>query len=443
MSDPRNAHPLDVDLVDFVDGNLDEVQSAIVNDHLSTCLSCRIKRQRIVETPPIELTALPDVAIPPFDAIEVEDVEPGDARPGELWLTAADDASMVLITKVRPNNWGVIVAPVVFDVEIADIGTLVLDQTASPIGVPISIYDGMLSSIPNAALRGQVLRTRPDVDLLRLTAGSPGVTRGTPLEGPGDPRHEIRQYISDRIAAVDPVAPEQPDSDSGTTQPARTIEPLDEGTVDVRFRELQRVFFTHEGAEVRPLTIAAAEPVPASWEGVAEIEWFNQRVLLLIIEGGIPDDRGPIIQLCNRLRGSAVAVHPRADSPVADLYPYASLVGAHDINSGGLLTAPILTGVASQVIESYMTAMVDIPTISRAATSRRSPVDPQRVLEREVDIALAAQVAVGNAARIDPKRIGLTSIADLGPPLTEALRRVFSTKVDPVDIAHLANGHPQ
>lgn len=440
MSDPRAAHPLDVDLVDFVDGSLDATQTRIISEHLDECLSCRIKRQRIAQTAPVEFTASADMAIPVFAGIDVEQVDPGSARPGELWLTAAEDASMVLITKLRANDWGVIVAPVVFDVEIADIGTLVLDEAASPIAVPISIYDAMLTSLPSTALRGRVA-TRPDVDLLALTEDMPGVTRGTPLEGPADPRHEIRQYINDRIRSADVPLRERPKLEVPATPAVRVIEPLDSATVDARFLELQQVFLTHEGAEVTPL---AGRPLlgtaPASWEGIAQVEWFNQRVLLLLIDGGVPDDRGPVIALCKHLRSSAIAVHAHADSPVADLYSFASLVGAHDIHSGDLLTTPIRTGVASEIIEEYLTLMVDVPAISKLAISSRRPVDPKEMLGGEVTAALASQVDVGRAARIAPKTEGLTSVADLGPALTEALRLVFSTNVDPAAIADIADG---
>ena len=208
MPNQRVAHTLDIDLVAFVDGILNAAEARLVEEHLSGCLSCRIKRQRMADTLPIAIMHVGDIGVPDFKSIDTEDIDPSDAAAGDLWLTAADDSVMVLVTKVRANGWGVVVVPVVLDVEVADAGTLVLDDTASPVDVPIAIYSDMANSLPISALSGRVIPTRPGVDLLRITDTDPGVHRGSPLEGPADPRHEVRQYIADQLVTIDPPAAE-------------------------------------------------------------------------------------------------------------------------------------------------------------------------------------------------------------------------------------------
>ena len=206
---------------------------------------------------------------PAFDPIEVEDADPSAVGPGELWLTAADDAAMVLVTEVRPTGRSVTVVPVVLDIEIADRGTLVLDQTTSPLAVPIAIYDDMPISLPMAALRGRVAPVRAGVDLLALSEADPGVSRGTPLEGPTDPRHEVRQSITEQLIPAEPRS--------------------EQAVFDERFEELRRAFFGRDDAVVHPLHLPG--DVPSTWEGIAQIESFDQRVLVLVIDGGLPEDR--------------------------------------------------------------------------------------------------------------------------------------------------------
>ena len=210
MSQPTSTHPLDTDLVELLEGTLDPGKAATVEAHLDRCLLCRIKRQRLSGIPPIDSADVGDLELPAFGRIDVEDADGTEAAPGELWLTSADDASMVLVRSIRENNWGVVVVPVILDVEAADSSTLVVDETVSPIETPIAIYERMTISLPTTALATRVIFTR-ELDLLALSDGDLGITRGSPLEGAGDPRREIRQYLSDRLVALDPFLSEEDD----------------------------------------------------------------------------------------------------------------------------------------------------------------------------------------------------------------------------------------
>lgn len=438
MSSPRAAHPLDVDLVDFVDGSLDAASRRIVEEHLAACPSCRIKHQRVAQTPPMDLTDLRDVQLPQFDAVDVENADPTLAKAGELWLTAADDAAMVLVTKVRPNEWGVVVVPVVFDIEVADNGTLVLDETASPLAVPIAIYDGMLNSLPSSALRGRVVPTRAGVDLLAVSEADPGVSRGTPLEGPADARHEVRQYINDRVVSVDAPATVR-DEELQVSRPVRVIQPMDQATVDAEFRELQRGFVSRADTTVEPLAMRLPDLVPSDWEGIAQIRTFNQRVLLLFVEGGLPDDRGPARALCDALGGSALAVRAQVRSPIVDVYSRRELFVSHSVETGAAFVEPLISGPAITAVSGYLDTMVNIVAELRSPIARMSSIDPQEVLRGQVARALDAQVATGKSAHIAPKRLGLMSVEGISNDLLELLRLALSERLDPAALIDLSN----
>lgn len=435
---PRAAHPLDVDLVDFIDGSLDAAGRRIIEEHLTACPSCRIKHQRMAQTPPIDPTSVRDIEVPQFGAVDVEEADPAAARAGELWLTATDDAAMVLVTKVRPNGWGVVVVPVVFDIEVADSGTLVLDEAASPLAVPIAIYDGMLNSLPTSALRGRVVPTRAGVDLLRISDADPGVSRGTPLEGPADARHEVRQYINDRVVSVDAPTTRWSEERHARGQ-VRGIHPMNKAMVDAEFRELQRGFFSRADTTVEPLASRLPAIVPAGWEGIAQIRAFNQRVLLLFVEGGLPDDRGPARALCDALGGSALAVRAQVSSPIVDVYSRRELFVSHSVETGAAFVEPLISGPVVAAVSGYLDTMVTIAATLRSPIARMLSIDPKEILRGQVARALDAQVATGKNAHIEPKRLGLMSVEGIGNELLELLRLALSERVDPRALIDLSN----
>ena len=151
------------------------------SEHLAGCILCRIKRQRLTNVPPLDLTGVQDLALPTFTPIRSEPLDGSEAIRGDLWITASDDSAIVLIRSVRENDWGVVVVPVILDVEVADSGALVLDETASPLDTPIAIYERMTISLPLTRVGGPPRpcprRDRP----VEPRSGDPGVTRGSGL----------------------------------------------------------------------------------------------------------------------------------------------------------------------------------------------------------------------------------------------------------------------
>lgn len=203
MSHDASTHPLGSDLLDFVEGAGGDAESRSIAEHLAGCVLCRIKRQRLTNVPPVELTDGQDIALPTFTPIRSERLDGSEAARGDLWTTMGEDTAIVLIRTVREQDWGVVVVPVILDVEVADSGALVLDETASPLRTPIAIYERMTISLPLSALAARVVPVRAGIDLWTIAAGDPGVTRGSGLQGATDPRVELRQYLADRLVALD------------------------------------------------------------------------------------------------------------------------------------------------------------------------------------------------------------------------------------------------
>ena len=320
------SHPLDTDLLDFVDGALDDAASRAIETHLASCLLCRIKRQRLTGVAPIEFTDIRNVRFPEFGSIVIENAPGTEVRRGELWLTASDEATMVLVRSIRDGDYGVVVVPVTLDVEVADSGALILDTSASPLAVPIVIYDRLAVSLPSSALSGRVMPIRSEVDLLSLVAGDPGITRGSSLEGSADPRLEVRQYLSDRLVALDSYETD----DGGDDQ-----RPID---IDDRLSVLRDEIILRRGpsCEVEELGPLPSLPqTPEAWSGFARIKDFNIRILVIDTPGGLNDEQDYVCAqaLLTRLDGSALTVcNLRADS--TDLFDAPTLFHAFELPDG-------------------------------------------------------------------------------------------------------------
>src|SRR4051812_25294017 len=104
MSRQSAAHPLDADLLDYVEDSCDPTTAEVIAKHLTECLVCRIKSQRLSGAPPMDFVDVRMLTIPEFGVIELEHASGSEAQRGELWLTASDDATMVLVRSVRAGD---------------------------------------------------------------------------------------------------------------------------------------------------------------------------------------------------------------------------------------------------------------------------------------------------------------------------------------------------
>lgn len=416
-----SAHPLDSDLLDFVEGTLPASESRSIDEHLAGCILCRIKRQRLTNVPPLDLTGVRDLALPTFTPIRSEPLDGSEAVRGDLWVTASADSAVVLIRSVRENDWGIVVVPVILDVEVADSGALVLDKTASPLDTPIAIYERMTISLPLSALAARIVPVRSGIDLWALAAGDPGVTRGSGLQGATDPRIELRQYLADRLVALDP----HEDGDASEGDEANNSSAVAQSNDEI-FEELVRGFYG-KLTEAEQISLERAAAVPPSWRGIARIHKFNQAVLLIDTANGLEDeDRNLAASLCDEFHGSAIAIMAEADSGRTDIYPRSYLVGEISIESGQVVNGPLITGQMVDVIARYLDHLTEIPHASGQQVATKHLVDPKEILASKVADALSEQVAGGDSATTPSKKKGYKSVADDGDALTAILLTAFS-----------------
>jgi len=426
------SHPLDTDLLDFVEDALDDAANRDVETHLAICLLCRIKRQRLTGVAPIELTDVRNVRVPEFGAIEIEDAPGTAARPGELWLTASDEATMVLVRTVRDNDYGVVVVPVTLDVEVADGGALILDTSASPLAVPVAIYDRLAVSLPSSALSGRVMPPRSDVDLLSLVAGKPVVSRGSPLEGPADPRLEVRQYLSDRLVALDSY---ETDDDSDGPPP---------NDPDGRLAALRNGIVLRRGpsCEAEELgSLPSLPDTPPAWRGFACLKEFTLRIIVIDTPGGLNDERDYVCAqaLLTRLDGSALVVcNWHSDS--ADLFDAPTLFRAFELPDGVRTSEPLISGLSLiDTIAKFLEQKRVMISVIGTSGPHAARVDVQQILAEQVAGAIDANI--GRASRLgQEKRAGYMALAGLSGGLTEVLKTALEIDFDPQSIVALVEG---
>src|SRR5436190_16061894 len=101
----RQGHPLDIDLLGFALGDIDDVRIAQVQAHLSDCLLCRIRiaRMRRSGVVPAPLAAT-GIAYPKVSPDVLAVLDPQAPRPGpaanQLWLAGSSTRILVWVESV-------------------------------------------------------------------------------------------------------------------------------------------------------------------------------------------------------------------------------------------------------------------------------------------------------------------------------------------------------
>lgn len=428
-------HPLDADLLDLVEGLLTPEATAAVEAHLAGCVLCRIKRQRLAGEPPTEpadrgeadrgSVDRGDAVIPRFRAVDSVDAPPSRALPGDLWLTVGDEAVMVLIRQLLDPSLSVVV-PVTFDVEAADSGTVVLDADTSPLNLPLAIHDSMPLRLPLDALRSRVVPARA-VDLLAMTGAEPGVRQGSPLEGPADPRHEVRQHLMDQLLALSAIegdtAPTTPDIDGF-------------GEVRHQLEDLRR-----SGSTVDPFATPAG--CPDGWLGLGQVVERHLSLLVIGTPAGLITDADYVAA-----RGVAVRWHASAlvvcspGAATVDLYTPKGLYDAMQVPLGHRSPEPTVSGLDLADSVRKFFDLHPLWHVPAASETRPVPsVDVSQLLERNSRLA-AADLAERNVRGAD-KRQGYRQAAARSDELAAVLQRALDGALAPEDIQAVADDGPQ
>lgn len=421
MSRPETAHPLDIELFDYVERACDAETVDRIAAHLAQCLLCRIKRQRLAGAPPMQLTDVRTVVLPDFVAIDFAAGE-GRPQPGELWLTNADDATIVLVRSIRADGEGVVVVPVTLDVEAADQRVVTLDQSVSPLAVPMAIYEGLPVSLPTAALAERIL-LRAGVDLLSLwDDDSDGVSHGEPIRSAADPRLEVRQYLVDRLTALDSYDVEQRDAEgvADDTPPRVTL---------LRDELLLR---RGPNCDVQDLPILpAGTTTPPGWAGIAQVTDFTVRMIVIETPDGLrePPDFTAAQVLVARMGASALAVCT-PESETADLYDAPGLFRAFQLPEGTRSSDPIVSGLwLADAVAKYLDQKRVVLSTIGLSRHHAPRIDAARVLMHEVVDAIDA--TVNRAPRLGAeKKDGYLQLPAWRSEVAEVLKRALESDFD-------------
>ncbi len=341
-------------------------------------------------------------------------------------LTGCDEAVLVLIRRVADpgpglDPWpGLVVVPVTFDTASAHRGTVVLDAEASPLGVPVAIHEDLTATLPRGVLRRRVVPTRA-VDLAALTGSGPGWGRGRPLEGPADPRHEVRQHVADRLTAVSPLV------DVELAPAGAALAGDGFGPVVEQLQRLQEC-----GTTVEPFATPAG--CPEGWVGLGRVLDRHLSLLVIGTPAGLITDADHVAArgVAVRWHASALIVCPRHGATV-DLYTPKGLYEALQVPLGRRAPEPSVSGL--DLVDSIrkfldLHPLWHVPDGSGSRPVRR--IDVHEVLDRQVRAA-AADLA-GRRVRGAGKPEAYGRASTRGEQLAAVLQRALDGTLDPQDV---------
>jgi hypothetical protein len=293
------------------------------------------------------------------------------------------------------------------------------------------VHQDLVFTLPSQALNQRVVSVRSGIDLLTLSEGEPGVSRGEPLSGPDDPRLEIRQDLVDRIGLAGPQATEGPVQGEGSPSVASLQDEL-------QFRRGPQCI-VEELASLPRLA-----HTPADWTGVAYIRDFAVRVIVIETPSGLTDDNdvASAQALITRLDGSAIAIC-RPNIGNVDLYDAPTLFRAFRLPDGDRVSAPLISGLnLLDTIAKYLDQKrVLLSTAS--TTSQRAPrVDVREIVKEST--AAAVDTTVRRAPRLaKEKRLGYERLESKGSQLAELLIKALEPDFDPEDILRIIESDQQ
>ena len=226
----RDRHPLDIDLFALALEDLDASHAAEVNEHLETCLLCRVRIARIRRSDvrradsPIGID-LPTVS-PQVLAVLENAARPEMVEVGQIWLAGESNRLLLWVRAVEPG--AVVGHPITLDIDAADDTTLIVNDLPG-LGHSGAVFTSIVGTVPMSQLVSYIgeLDIGAEVQALRdaaaVGAGGSVLPTGSPITGPTDERLEFRQLLADDLADLDPL-PDEDDDDhfNGVADSAET-----------------------------------------------------------------------------------------------------------------------------------------------------------------------------------------------------------------------------
>jgi transcriptional regulator with XRE-family HTH domain len=148
------AHPSDLELVAWADGDLAGAESIVIGTHIDTCPACQglIAGLQPPLPPPASRPAAPNTEVLPGSLMEVLAARcVADPGAGQLWQLEWDGRGAVgLIVGVDADT--VRVVPAEDDPHLGDAWALLLEEADSPIGLGFVLWTGLAVSVPMRVL---------------------------------------------------------------------------------------------------------------------------------------------------------------------------------------------------------------------------------------------------------------------------------------------------
>ena len=204
-------HPSDADLLAKALGEHDTASGLDIEGHLSDCLYCRIRLNRIkISDPRLEPPAFAVPSRPVSDeTLELLAANPSPmVEAGQVWLAQGDRGQlMVWIGRLRSDAGAALVRPVTPNIDAVDDSALIVEL---PNFGPVGIFSSLVGSVDISRLVAHLGDLDIDSDLRQLDEAAWNGTRtdlrtGRPITDPADERHEFDQFLIDQLADLDPI----------------------------------------------------------------------------------------------------------------------------------------------------------------------------------------------------------------------------------------------
>jgi hypothetical protein len=287
--------------------------------------------------------------------------------------------------------------------------------------VPLAIYEDLPVSLPTAALAERIV-LRAGVDLLSLSDDSDDVSRGEPIRSAADPRLEVRQYLVDRLTALDAYDVEQHDTEGVA----------DDSSPRVALLRDELLLRRGPNCDVQELsTLPAGPTTPSGWAGIARVTDFTVRVIVIETPEGLrePPDFTAAQVLVARMAASALAVCT-PQSETADVYDAPGLFRAFQLPEGTRSSDPIVSGLwLPDAVAKYLDQKRVVLSTIGLSPHHAPRIDAALVLTHEVVSAIDA--TVNRASRLGAeKKDGYQHLPAWRSEVAEVLKRALESNFD-------------
>ena len=417
-------------------------EAATVREHLTVCLTCRVRAGRLRHmtapgSPSDDAVArILQASVPGPSVLErlTTTHEDGSPRPGELWRVGRDEALLVWVRRVFADTADVV--PAVLDIELADQESVVIPAHATPLGMPLALLTGVRGHVGMPAFLERLSSLDASAQVQEVMTATregrapQGVEVGLPIESEDDQRIEYRQVVADLL------------SDLG---PSRWPGPIADEVPESDYDELcgllsQEVPSRHYGARVSevPFRPVQAYDTTSLWT-CARVAYLDTSVIVAILDGTRLEEALLVAALATaclevvRLEPDADAIAVTGKSPG---WPTAVL-GVPQLRTAyeaprGVQVPPHLTVEPLPVIDAlakFLDTQVTAWEVTEPAAPKVQNLDiGQLALEAAVE-AVNNVTAEGRRARTPAKQRAWTNLADeLGSRIAASIISITTDK---------------